>query len=102
MIIVGYKHLLLPALLNFSNGEEKSEMEIEGAKRRNEYLFLTVFRLPILPLRRKKGVWKIDDELYARPLSIGGKIFNQIFTLFGRFVMGIITSIATILIGTFL
>ena len=99
MIIVGYKYLLLPALLNFSNGEEKSEMEMSGAKRRNEYIFLTVFWLPILPLWRKKGVWKMNDELYQRPLSTGGKIFNQIFTLFGRFLIGLVSAIVMTIIG---
>jgi hypothetical protein len=99
MIIIGYKYLLLPALLNFSNGEEKAEMEMNGAKRRNEYIFFTVFRLPLLPLWRKKSIWKVDDELYQRPLSTGGKIFNQTFTLFGWFIIGLILTIITTAIG---
>ena len=87
MIIIGRKTIILPALLNFSKGEEKAEMEMNGAKRKNEYLFFTLFRIPLIPLRRKKGLRKVDDTLYARPLSTGGKIFNQTFTLFGRFII---------------
>jgi hypothetical protein len=99
MIIIGYKHLFLPALLDFSNGEEKAEMEMNGAKKKNEYLFFTLFRLPLLPLWRKKGVRKIGDEFYQRPISTGGKIFNQIFTLFGWFVIGLLFAIIMTVIG---
>ncbi|MDR2540563.1 MAG: hypothetical protein LBD11_01975 [Candidatus Peribacteria bacterium] len=99
MIIIGYKTLVLFALANFSNGEEQSEMEMQGAKRRNQYLFLTIFRLPILPLWWKKGVWKVGDELYERPVSLLGKVVNQLFTLFGFAVLGLIFAIIMVIIG---
>ena len=76
MIIIGYRNLLLPTLFNFSNGEEKDEMEMEGAKKRNEYLFFTFFRIPLFPFRWKKSLRKIGDDLYLRSISTKGKVLN--------------------------
>ena len=101
MIIIGYRNLLLPTLFNFSNGEEKTEMEMNGAKKRNEYLFFTVFRIPLFPFRWKKGLRKIENDLYLRSISTKGKILNWLLPVFRCMMIGIIVSTVIMVINLF-